>query len=58
LEGLGLGHYADSFLENGVDVDLLPDVTNDDLKDLGVTRLADRKRILKAIGRGTPSVGN
>lgn len=50
LEGLGLGQYADSFLENGVDVDLLPDVTNDDLKDLGVTRLADRKRILKAIG--------
>ncbi len=28
---------------------LLPDLTNEDLKDLGVARLADRKRLLKAI---------
>ncbi len=38
-----------SFADNGVDVALLPELTNDDLKDLGVTRLADRKRLLKAI---------
>ena len=28
---------------------LLCELTNDDLKDLGVARLADRKRLLKAI---------
>ena len=28
---------------------LLPDLTNEDPKDLGVARLADRKRLLKAI---------
>ncbi|MGI9391783.1 MAG: adenylate/guanylate cyclase domain-containing protein [Boseongicola sp.] len=49
LKDLQLGHYAESFAENGVDVELLPDLTNDDLKDLGVARLADRKLLLKAI---------
>jgi len=32
-----------------VDVSLLPELNNEDLKDLGVARLADRKRLLKAI---------
>ena len=49
LEGLGFGEYAEAFERNGVDRALLPEVTNDDLKDLGVARLADRKRILIAI---------
>ena len=49
LEALGLAHYAKVFAENGVDLALLPELTNEDLKDLGVTRLADRKTILKAI---------
>ena len=49
LEGLGLGEYAGAFAENGVDLALLPELTNEDLKDLGIARLADRKAILKAI---------
>lgn len=49
LEALGLSQYADAFVENGVEFDLLPEIDNDDLKDLGVSRLVDRKRILKAI---------
>lgn len=49
LEDLGLEDYVEAFAENGIDAALLPDLTNDDLKDLGVSRLADRKRILKAI---------
>lgn len=56
LEGLGLGQYAEAFAENGVDSDLLPALTNEDLKDLGVTRLADRKRLLKAIADLVPAV--
>ncbi len=49
LRGLGLEEYAEAFVENGVDAALLPELTNEDLKDLGVARLADRKRLLKAI---------
>ena len=49
LKGLGLEEYAEAFAENGVDTALLPELTNEDLKDIGVTRLADRKRLLKAI---------
>ncbi len=49
LRGLGLEEYAKAFAENGVDAALLPELTNEDLKDLGVARLADRKRLLKAI---------
>ncbi len=46
---LGLEQYAAAFAENGVDLSLLPELTNEDLKDLGVDRLGDRKTILKAI---------
>ncbi len=56
LEGLGLGQHAEAFAENGVDFDLLSELTNEDLKDLGITRLADRKRLLKAIADLVPAV--
>jgi len=49
LRRFGLEEYAEAFAENGVDAALLPELTNEDLKDLGVARLADRKRLLKAI---------
>ena len=51
LKGLGFEQYAGAFADNGVDADLLPELTNEDLRDLGVIRLADRKSILKAIAR-------
>ncbi len=41
LRGLGLEEYTEAFAENGVDAALLPELSNEDLKDLGVTRLAD-----------------
>jgi len=49
LRELELETYSQAFAENGVDAALLPELTNDDLKDLGIVRLADRKRLLKAI---------
>src|SRR5688572_6024700 len=49
LKELGLAEYADAFATNGVDSTILLELSNDDLKDLGVARLADRKRLLKAI---------
>jgi class 3 adenylate cyclase len=44
----GLGHYAEVFAENGIASDVLPDLTDADLKELGLN-LGDRKRLLKAI---------
>ena len=49
LTGLGLERYVAAFEEHGVDAALLCELTNEDLKDLGVARVADRKRLLKAI---------
>jgi len=49
LRDLGLAQYAAAFAENGVELSLLSELTNEDLKDLGVERLVDRKSILKAI---------
>ncbi len=49
LGSLGLAEHEAAFGENGADLALLPELSNEDLKDLGVVRLADRKRLLKAI---------
>jgi class 3 adenylate cyclase len=48
LETLGLGQYAHSFAENGIDVSVLPHLTDQDLKDLGVL-LGHRRKMLAAI---------
>lgn len=47
LNDLGLGQYAETFAENGVDARVLPLLTNDDLRELGVS-LGHRKVILAA----------
>ncbi len=44
LEGQELGEYADAFAENRVDANVLPTLTNDDLKDIGVLAVGDRRR--------------
>ncbi len=49
LDGIGLGEYHDAFVENAVDLELLPHLTNEDLKDLGIAKLGDRKKLLLAI---------
>ena len=48
LEGLGLGKYAEAFVENGVDLRALPHLNEDDLKELGVL-LGHRRILLTAI---------
>ena len=53
LTELGLEQYANAFAKNGIDLSLLPELTNEDLKDLGIDRLVDRKTILKAIARAS-----
>jgi class 3 adenylate cyclase/predicted ATPase len=44
----GLGHHAEAFAESGIAGDVLRDLTDADLKELGLN-LGDRKRLLKAI---------
>ena len=49
LEKLGLGQYAQRFVENDVDFALFTKLTDADLKELGVISLGHRKRLLEAI---------
>ena len=48
LEKLGMSEYAERFAENRIDCDVLPDLTDEDLKHIGVV-LGDRRKILRAI---------
>ena len=45
----GLGQYAQMFDENNIELAVLPDLTENDLKNLGVS-LGHRKILLRAIG--------
>ena len=49
LKSIALGEYAQRFVENGVDLSTLPDLTEEDLKELGVL-LGHRRKLLRAIG--------
>ena len=49
LEGLGLGRYRSAFAENDVDESVLAQLTDADLRDLGVASLGHRKQLLAAI---------
>jgi hypothetical protein len=48
LENLGIGQYAKRFAENGIDVGVLPELTDEDFDRLGVL-LGHRRKILRAI---------
>ena len=48
LRNLGLGQYEPAFIENAIDTDVLPELTEGDLEKLGMP-LGDRKRFIKAI---------
>jgi class 3 adenylate cyclase len=48
LEKLGLGQYAQRFAENGIDLSVLQDLTDQDLREVGVL-LGHRRKILRAI---------
>jgi class 3 adenylate cyclase/predicted ATPase len=63
LRSLGLEEYEAAFRENKVDAAVLSKLTAEDLKDLGVAAVGDRRRLLEAIaalrtdtGGKTPSV--
>jgi class 3 adenylate cyclase/predicted ATPase len=48
LKKLGMSEYTKRFIENRVDLSVLPDLTDQDLEKLGVL-LGDRRKLLRAI---------
>jgi hypothetical protein len=54
LHGLGLQQYEQAFCDNAIDAAVLPSLTAEDSKDLGVTLLGHRRRLLDAIAALAP----
>src|SRR5271169_6122047 len=50
LRSLGLGQYEAAFRDNEIDGEVLPNLTAEDLKDLGVAIVGHRRNLLLAIG--------
>jgi class 3 adenylate cyclase len=64
LRSLGLGKYEAVFRENEIDETVLPNLTAEDFKELGITALGHRRKLLDAIAAlrsdvsgKTPSAG-
>ena len=55
LAKLGMSEYAERFAENRIDFSVLRDLTDQDLKDLGVV-LGDRRKMLRAIAELTDAI--
>lgn len=49
LRALGLEEYERTFRENAVDEELLPQLTADDLKEMGIALVGHRRKLLAAI---------
>jgi SAM domain (Sterile alpha motif) len=49
LRGLGLEQYEAAFRDNEIDGEVLPKLTADDLKDIGVAIVGHRRKMLSAI---------
>ncbi len=52
LGEIGLGQYASIFAENDVSLDVLPTLSDEDLKELGLS-LGHRRRLQQAIAEWT-----
>jgi hypothetical protein len=55
---LGLGKYEALFHENDIDETVLPNLTAEDLKELGVASLGHRRKLLDEESRSTPPGSN
>ncbi len=56
LEKLGLGELAPVFEENHITPEVLHHLSDDDLREMGITSLGHRKRLLAALaGQNTPA---
>ncbi|MGF6971011.1 class 3 adenylate cyclase/tetratricopeptide (TPR) repeat protein [Paraburkholderia sp. WC7.3g] len=62
LCSLGMERYQRVFRENAIDADVLPNLTADDLKELGITSVGHRRKLLDALAElrartGFPQAG-
>ncbi len=48
LQEIGLAEYSQLFIDQAISVDLLSTLSDDDLKELGITVMGHRKRLLQA----------
>ena len=55
LRGLGLAKYETAFRENEIDETVLPSLTAEDLKELGVAALGHRRKLLGPIAALHPA---
>jgi hypothetical protein len=49
LKELGMSEYTGRFVENHIDESIIRELTDQDLKDLGVVSLGHRRKMLRAI---------
>jgi SAM domain (Sterile alpha motif) len=49
LHSLGMQQYEEAFCDNAIDAAVLPELTADDLRDLGVSLVGHRRKLLAAI---------
>ena len=49
LQGLGLERYVPAFRDNEIDWEVLPKLTSEDLKEIGVAAIGHRRKLLDAI---------
>ena len=55
LEKLGMSEYAQRFAENDITFGVLPHLTDQDLKDLGITSVGHRRQLLLAMAELKPA---
>ena len=49
MQGLGLGRYITAFRDNEIDWEVLPRLTSEDLREIGVVAVGHRRKLLDAI---------
>src|SRR6266404_2201689 len=49
LQGLGLERYVLAFRDNEIDWEVLPKLTSEDLREIGVAAIGHRRKLLDAI---------
>src|SRR5499425_2109468 len=49
LQGLGLERYLPAFRDNEIDGEVLPKLTSEDLREIGVAAIGHRRKLLEAI---------
>src|SRR5262252_5381836 len=49
LQGLGLERYVSAFRDNEIDWEVLPKLTSEDLREIGVVAIGHRRKLLDAI---------